>query len=197
MPRRHFIIYVPGLGDNRVRGQTLALALWRVFGVQTQLYQMNWVDGEAFPPKLERLLAQIDAYHAAGRVVSLVAASAGASAALNAYVQRPDKISGVVFICGKLGGSFHPSYHQTNPAFAQSMEMLPKNLGKLLPADTAKMLSLHPIDDPIVPIANTKLPGVLSQRMPVHGHFLGIAYGLTVRAGANVRFLKRTLSQAF
>ena len=189
--RKHIIIYIPGLGDSRVKGQRIALESWTRFGVKTHLHQMNWADGEAFTPKLTRLMVEIDKYTAQGLTVSLIAASAGASAAVNAYVQRQDAINGVIFVCGKLAGSFHSSYHQTNPAFAQSMEMLPASLAQLTDTDKSKMLSLHPVSDPVVPVAQTRISGVQSSRMPVSGHAVGIGYGIIVRAGANVRFFKR------
>jgi hypothetical protein len=196
MVKKHIIIYIPGLGDSRVKGQRLALRTWTRFGVRTHLHQMNWADGEAFEPKLKRLVSEIDIYKKQGLTVSLIAASAGASAAVNAYVQRKDDLNGVIFVCGKLSGYFHPSYHQTNPAFAQSMEMLPTSLAWLNDVDTAKMLSLHPIVDPTVPVAQTRIPGVRNHRMPVSGHAIGIGYGITVRAKANVRFFKQLAHRA-
>ena len=57
---------------------------WPKYGVEAELFQMNWGDKEPWAPKFERLLLRIDELLSAGKDVALVGASAGASAAINA-----------------------------------------------------------------------------------------------------------------
>ncbi len=191
----HAVIYIPGLGDSRVRGQQIAVNAWKARGVEPYLFQMNWMDGEAFEPKINRLLALVDKLDGEGKRVSLIAASAGASAALNAYALRQDKINGVVSICGKLSGrgiaSVHPGLYQRNPAFHESMQRLTASEAQLDYDARQRILSMHPIFDESVPVSETKLPGTIPRRMPVTGHFFGIAYGLTAGSLAALRFLKQ------
>lgn len=194
MPRPLAVIYVPGLGDTRIRGQKTAVNLWKLQGVESYLFQMNWMNGEQFQPKLTRLLALIDKLHSEDKSVALVAASAGGSAALNAFAARQEIIVGMVSICGKLDargyGTVHPMLYRKNPAFMESMQMLGDSEAALNDSARARILSLHPIADEAVPVKETKLPGVLSQQMPVMGHFFGIAYGLTIGSRRLLRFLK-------
>jgi hypothetical protein len=188
---KHAVIYIPGLGDARVAGQRWAVAAWKIYGIEPHLFVMHWNDGEAFAPKLERLLACIDQLVAAGKTVSLVSASAGSSAALTAFAARQEHISGVACICGKLQGyeSVQPVTYRKNPAFGQAMQQLPAS-HKLLGSEARKrIVSLHALADESVPIADTKLPGAQSRSMPVVGHFWGIAYGLTLGSFGILRFL--------
>ncbi len=189
----HAIVYIPGLGDSRIKGQQTAVNAWKLQAVEPYLFQMNWANGEPFAPKLDRLLSLIDHLAAEGKTVSLIGASAGASAALNAYAVRKASINGLVSICGKLGGveSVHPTTYSRNPAFSDSMRLLSASTAALKPETRIRILSTYPIADESVPIADTKLLGVHQKRMPVVGHFAGIAYGLTIGSFGAIRFLKR------
>jgi pimeloyl-ACP methyl ester carboxylesterase len=191
--QKHYVIYIPGLGDSKVGGQQKAVNIWRLYGVKPYLFQMHWDDGEAFAPKLTRLLAHIDKMHAEGYYVSLVAVSAGASAALNAYAERREIISGVVCICGQIMGAHHVSGYTyvRNPAFGESMQMLQSSLKKLTTEDRRHIYSLHPVADPVVPVRDTRLPGSIEGRLPTTGHATTIAYGITIAARKIMRFLKQ------
>ncbi len=193
MHKTHAIVYIPGLGDGRIKGQQKAINTWKLQGVEPHLFQMNWADGEAFAPKFERLLALVDKLVAEGKTVSLIAASAGASAAMNVYAVRSDVINGMVSICGKLSGldSVHPVTYRRNPAFSESMQLLSSSEKALGMVARGRILSIHPIADESVPIADTKLPGVRTKKIPVVGHFAGIAYGLTIGSFGAIRFLKK------
>jgi pimeloyl-ACP methyl ester carboxylesterase len=193
MLRKNYIIYIPGLGDSKVSGQQKAVNLWRLHGVKAYLFQMRWDNGEAFEPKLERLLAHIDKAHSEGYEVSLVAASAGASAALNAFARRKDVIQGVVCICGQILGYNHVSGYtfKRNPAFGESMQMLKTSLEELTMDDRQRILSLHPVADPVVPVRDTRLPGSIEGRLPTTGHAISIGYAMTIGSRKIMRFLKR------
>lgn len=192
--RRHAVIYVPGLGDSRIAGQSFAVGLWKFQGIEPHLFQVNWADGEQFGPKLERLLALIDKLRKEGKNVSLVGASAGGSFVVNAYARRKQSLHGMVGICGKLQAhgfhSVHDMYYRRNPAFFQSMERLEASENELSNAQRQRILSLHPIFDESVPITETKLPGAKHGMMPTAGHFAGIAYGLTLGSFRIMRFLR-------
>jgi len=189
------VIYIPGLGDRRTGGQERALALWRLQGVAAEIFVVHWHDSEAFEPKFERLLARIDELHASGKRVSLVAASAGASMAVNAFAARPEAVHRLVSICGKLQaigvGSVHSRVYGDNPAFLESMQRLAASEASLDHTHRQRILSMYPMFDESVPVKETQLQDARLLRMPVSGHFFGIAYGLTVGSRKAIRFLKQ------
>lgn len=192
MSQKHAVIYIPGLGDSRATGQRIAINSWKLQGIEPHFFQMLWMDGEGFQPKLERLLAKVDSLTAEGRTVSLISASAGASAALNAYANRQDVVHGLVSICGKLRGydSVSPVVYGRNPAFQQSMEMLPESERLLGMPARGRILSMHALADESVPIADSRLPGSVPRAIPLVGHVPSIAYGLTIGSFGAIRFLK-------
>jgi hypothetical protein len=188
----HYIIYVPGLGDHRAALQRMAVRLWRLYGVTGVFYPMNWNDGQPFAPKLRGLLDSIDKLTAGGNKVSLVSASAGASAALAAYKQRTKQISGVACLCGKINreAAVNPSYFYTNPAFKESLAAMVKAIARLSAADKARILSARPLYDEIVSVEDAVLAGTQSWIMPVAGHGISIGYGLTLGFWHVLRFLR-------
>ncbi len=191
--KQHHVIYVPGLGDPRYGKQGWALRLWSVYGVYAHYFPLIWGDGELFEPKFKRLINKIDEVYDQGHIVSLVGVSAGASAVVNAYAQRKDKINGVVCICGKLNNpqTMYPHIFIKNPAFKGSMEKLPSSLRKLSSAKRRRILSIHPLSDHSVPPADTIIPGAQEKRVISMGHVFTIATQITLGAPAFISYLKR------
>jgi predicted peptidase len=189
----HHVIYVLGLGDHHTRGQHLAPKYWQLFGVKGHTYLMQWRTKELFAPKLERLLALIDRLAADGSRVSLVGASAGAGAVLVAFAARPDKVAGVVCICGKIN---HPETvkawrFKENPAFEASLTELQRVLPQLSRQQRSRIMSLHPFYDGLVPVADTRLPGARELLIPAFGHVFSIFVALVFAAPIFIRLLKR------
>lgn len=194
MSKGHYVLYIPGLGDAKPTGQKLAMLLWRAQGVHADLLQMNWADKQRFTPKLQRIIDTVDHHVADGYTVSLVAASAGASAALNAYAERLDSIHSVTLICGQvLGGhrSVHPNVFAKNSAFYDSVQLLGNTFDRLDNAARARITSIHPKADEAVPVADTKLPGAVWRQIPTVGHFASIAYGITIESRRIIKDIKR------
>jgi len=190
---RETVIYVPGLGDANPRAQRLLIRTWRVWGVKPLLFQMNWGDGEAFAPKLRRLLKLIDDEVSKGRKVSLVGASAGAGAVINAFAARKDKIQGVVCICGKVNNpeTIGPRYSTGNKAFVDSARQVQFSLDKLdFDADRTRIESRYAIFDPIVSQSDSEIAGAHNRTVPTVGHSITIASQLLFGAPSFLRFLK-------
>lgn len=191
--KQHHVIYVPGIGDNIWHVQSLAVRIWRLYGVWEHFHAMPWFGQESFAPKFQRLLDEINGYVAQGHKVSLAGASAGASAVLNAYVAAPDKINGVVLICPKINGpeTVSKKTYRNNPAFKESLELLQLNLPKLTAQDKAtKILSYISPADGSVSYAGSAIPGVPEKRLPAIKHGYAIMYALTFGAYGLIRFLK-------
>lgn len=189
---KHVILYVPGLGDRMrwlVRLQKWALAFWRAYAVRTEVITMGWSEPVPLKPRFEKLLACIDELHAAGKRVSLVGTSAGASAVISAFVLRSDKISGVVTICGKIQGDIPDTIKELNPCFGQSLEMLAQSLKKLSPQLKRQLLTIYSPLDAVVPPDEATLKGVQKLETRGLGHNPTCAYVLLFRVRSIVRFL--------
>lgn len=189
----HHIIYIPGLGDHGTRVQRLAPKYWQAFGVKGHCYLMHWNDKEGFAPKLDGLLAFIDQLSKDGDPVSLVGASAGASAALVAYAARAETVAGVICICGKIS---HPETVEAwrfreNPAFQESLAQLQQALPGLPAENRSRIMSLRPLYDGVVPTADTNIAGASERVMPFVGHAASIGLALVFAAPLMIGFLKR------
>ncbi len=193
MRKQHHVIYVPGIQDDIYHAQSLPMKFWWLYGLRGHCHPMPWAGEEPYEPKFKRLLAQIDGYLAQGHKVSLLGASAGASAVLNAYVERADKITGLAYVCAKINAPETVSdlTYNANPAFKTALYGLQGNLPRLKPADKDKMHSYYSPGDHYVPYAATTIPGVEESRLPPLKHGFAIIYSLTFGAHRIARFLRR------
>jgi hypothetical protein len=191
--KQHHVIYVPGILDDIYHAQSLAVKTWRIHGVHGHCHPIPWAGKEPWQPKLKKLLAEIDRYKAEGHEVSLIGASAGASAVINAYIERPESIKNVIYICAKINApqTVGRKTYEENPAFKTSLELLQKNLKKLKPEDKKKMLSLYSPADQTVPYLATVIEGVEEQKLPSLRHGRAIMYCLTIGAGRMLRTIKK------
>jgi pimeloyl-ACP methyl ester carboxylesterase len=196
MSKAHHVIYITGLGDQKPLYQPQIINRWKKLGLTPHYHAIGWADGEAFGPKLSRLGAQVDELSANGDLVSLVGISAGAGAALNLYMARRQKITGIVFICGKLIGvdNVNPRYFQENPAFRESLELTQQNIAKLTDEDKAKMLSIRPIYDNVVPIKVMLIPGVKTRTILSALHVPSILLSISIYKVIWINFLKNQAS---
>lgn len=196
MAKEHYVIYITGLGDQKPLYQPQIINRWRKFGLTPHYHPVGWADGEAFAPKLKRLIRKVDEIYGQGHTVSLVGISAGAGAALNVYMERRAKISGLVFICGKLIGysNVNPNYFKKNPAFSESLKLTQVNLTKIKDEDKAKMLSIRPIFDETVPINTQLIPGVNRRLIISIFHIPSIFLAITIYRRMLVNFLKHHAS---
>jgi pimeloyl-ACP methyl ester carboxylesterase len=190
---KHHVFYVPGILDNKWHVQGFLVATWRLYGFQSHTHPMPWAGEEPYQPKFQRLLAAIDEQTEKGNKVSLVGASAGASAVINAYIERADKISGLVYICGKINGpeTVSDETYSKNPTFKTSMQQLQVNLKLLAAADKQKMLSLYSQADIACPYPATTISGVEEKALPRLRHGRAIIYTLSFGAPIVINHLKR------
>lgn len=186
------VIYVPGLGDSRTYNQDKALRLWRLFGIRAHFFPLGWADKEPFEPKLRRLLGKIDELQKDGQSVSLVGVSAGGGAVINAYAQRKN-LTSVICVVGKIHNpqSVGNSVYKTNPAFKQSAYMVEENLKKLGDNERRRIMSIHPLKDFTVPIADTKIAGAEIRKIWAPGHISAIFVSLVFGGAMIARFIRR------
>lgn len=190
---KHYAIYIPGIGDNKFGLQGLILKFWQLAGVKVTCHSMPWSSRETYQTKITRLINKIDRQTDDEYKVALIGVSAGASAALNAYMQRSNKISRLVYVCGKINGPEYVrrSLYDEQPGFEDSLLELRPNLSKLTATDKNRMLSLFSPADTTVPHKATVIPGVREVALPGFGHILAIFYTLTFGAPKVIKFIKR------
>lgn len=183
MSKKIAAIYIPGIGDQKTRGQDKAIQLLRLFGIKPYYFAFGWADGSKdFNNRLDELLKEIDSLNSRGYKVSLVAASAGASGALNVFAKRKDIINSVSLICGKVHNleSIGSAYLQRNPKFADNIKLLPESMGRLDTKDGRRIMSIRPVRDGVVPPEDTIIDGARNIQSFTFGHSTTIAHYLTV-----------------
>lgn len=198
MPKQKLhIIYIPGLGDRNPKYQRLAVRAWRMFGVSSELFHVDWHDKKDFAPKFSELRQAIAAARMSGHAVGLVCASAGGTAAMQAYADTDDRIAGVVCIAAKINNpqAVGDWYKKSSPAFWQAMQSTPAALTKLDQSKRRRIRSVYALFDPIVPARDSKISGAQNRRSLSVGHAFTIALQLTVGAWSNIAFLKRTATE--
>lgn len=186
------VIYLPGLGDWRSHGQEAVLKLWRAYGLTVHYHKLGWGDKESFEPKKQRILDKIDSLTKDGGQIALIGTSAGASASINAFAERRDKVSSVVCLCGKLKNpdTVSEGRYERNPAFKDSMKQLPNSLARLSLADRSRIMSVHPLHDGTVPIQDTIVKGIVEEKIPTIGHSFSIGFSLTFGSASIADFIR-------
>jgi pimeloyl-ACP methyl ester carboxylesterase len=191
---RHYIIFVPGLADKTYSfWLQLAMFTWVGHWLKTHCFKANWVSKtESFAHKLGRLIKIIDHAAAKGYTVSLVAASAGSSMALNALYKRPDGIHRVISIVGKLKHpeAVAPELYALNPAFEDSLRASANVETKLTPSQRKKILVVRAMRDSYVPSRDGAVKDAHVTTMHTMGHVSSIILALTIYQRRLIRFVK-------
>ena len=193
MSKTLHIIYIPGISDHNISSQRRAIKTWGRFGVEAEICQMIWNDGQPWQAKFDRILKAIDDAVAQGKDVGLVGVSAGATAALNAYAVRKDVIKGVVCIAGKIhrpetvGGL----YKAQNPAFITSAYECQKALETLSATDRKRIQTRYGLFDNIVMTRDSQIAGAHNKRLIMILHIPIIATQIYLHVGSIVRFIQR------
>ncbi len=189
----HDVIYVPGIGDDPRGLQEKLIQTWKIFGARPHRFELPWDGQQSFDSKLAHLLSYIDGLTQQGHRVSLVGASAGAGAVINAFAARPDTVSGVICIAGKVN---HPqtigsAYRKRSAAFHESAVLVKGSLAQL---DELKKLaaiqSRYALLDPIVLRRDSIVKGATNVTVPTIGHATTIATQLVFGAPFYLKFLK-------
>lgn len=199
MPKKHKVIVIPGLGDRRIKPLEMAVAHWRLQGLEPIVHAVGWHDREdSFEPKLQRLTKMIDRFSQAGDKVSLVGTSAGGSAALNAFIERRDAVHRVINVCGRLrvgpetGFRSFESKSKSSPAFAESVKLCELKQETLTDSDKEKVMTVRAMfGDELVPSETTIIEGAYNTKVPTLEHVFSIAMSLTLFSRPLIAFLKR------
>ena len=186
--RQSNIIFVGGLnpGDDR-RLEWVAERWNRKYGIECFVFNMDWYSkcSPSFDYNMRKLVAKVDELSQKGPV-SLVGLSAGASAVLNAFVDRREEIEHVVLICGRIkrgnmrGIRSFRNRTASSAAFAISILEAEDNLSALTDDDKQKILTVVAgLGDELVPYDTATINGVKIVRTPTFGHVISIICSLT------------------
>ena len=192
MPKLH-IMYIPGLGDHKIAGQRRAIALWRLHCVTAEVFQMNWADSETWERKFAHLLERIDELTTNGVRVGLVGASAGASAAINAFAVRQDTVAGVVLISGKVNHAetVGQEVRSKNPSFWTSIQACEHSLSQLGSNERRRIQSRYAFKDMVVTATDSYVQGADNRVQPSVGHVTTIGTQIIFAAPLIIKFLKK------
>jgi hypothetical protein len=187
------VIYIPGLGDRRKFGQDQIIKLWRVFGITPYYFPINWYKKEGFDKKLGRLLESIEELKRVHGSVSLVGISAGAGAAINAFATS-NSVDSVILVCGKINNpqTIGEQRFKLNPDFRKSAFDVSRSLEKLNKSDRARILSIHPWSDDVVPIKDTMVEGAQEKTFAGWSHVSGIFFTVIFGGRTISKFIKET-----
>jgi len=157
------------------------------------MFDMAWVDDGGFEKRMTELDRRIESITHAGYTVSLIGASAGASAALVGYERNKSRIHAVVTLCGALGpsNSIGQTVYKVNPRFEEAMLRLPAAVQSLAPDDLRRILNAYAKQDSVLGEEHTVLAGAQYLRLPIKGHMLGVAYGLLIGVRTFVAFVRK------
>lgn len=186
------VLYIPGLGDEKVRGQKFAVHMWRLWGVESEVLVAQWANDEAWDAKYTRLLARVDELIAENKNVAVIGTSAGASAAINVYAARKSQLVGCVVIAGKINNAaaIGERYRRKHPAFVQSVEICEKALQGLSDSDRRRIMSRYALFDGLIPRRDSYIAGAQNRVAPSMGHAFTIATQITIGAPLFLHFLK-------
>ena len=186
------IIFIPGLGDTNPKWQARAVKLWHLYGYKSQLIAMNWNDKLPWSEKQKKLIDKIDKLSSQDYKIVLVGASAGSTAAINAYAIRKSQILGVITIAGKINrpATLGERYYADNPSFIESINQAQKSLKLLTPEDKNKILCIYSMRDGLVSMQDSIIEGAIKYKTRVPYHPLVIGYYLTFGFCRIHRFIK-------
>ncbi len=189
MVPKHHIIYLPGIGDHKDHGQIKILNSWTSAGIEVRYHRVGWAAEEPLDIKIEKVVKLINKLD--GRV-SVVGVSAGASLAINVMAACEDKVLAVVLICGKFikAQKIGPNYSLKNPILKESVEQSEQNLKAMPPYQKQKILSIRPIFDNVVPVADMVIPGATNQRIVSFWHIPSIFLAITIYRRSIISFIK-------
>lgn len=195
---KHHVIYVPGIADDIGKVQSRIVKLWRFQGVQPETYVIPWAGKNNYDDSKRVLNKRIQMLVSRGDKVSLVGASAGGCAVMNAYLENPSQVSGVAMICPKLinADNIGKRIVSKNPAFKQAMEELQIRLNSLTESSKRDLVSFISPRDGLVSYHDSAIVGVKEVRLPGLRHNLAILYTLTFGSRRLIKELRRIADSA-
>lgn len=189
------VIVVPGLDDGRYNFMPLLAKLWNREDVVIRVCRVGWRDHGTYEHKLQKLLNLIDELTGQGFQVALIGISAGGSLTINAFVERPDDVVGVISVCGRLrpGQNVKPTLEEagtTSRAFIRSVEVCGKMQHRLTRQQRRRVLTMRPWRDQVVPMSTMLLQHSPYRRVFGFSHVQSIVTCMVFYRKPILRFLR-------
>lgn len=200
MMKSHHIIYIPGLNDQHPLNRNLSAVVplfWKQYGITMHVLRLHWEEGDSIAPKLRTITNMIDTLVAQGYSVSLIGQSAGGSAALNAFYEKRDMVTGIVNITGRVraGEGVTPTLDEAakySPAFKESVQLFEKEYEpKLTSHERKRIMTIKPFWDKRVPKSTVAIPGAINITLPLIEHSLSGSLIVTLYVGKMIDFLNK------
>lgn len=192
---RHNVVILPGLSDG-VENIILATNWWRNKGLEPHVLKVGWRDGSTdFQPKLDEILRFINQLSSQGRL-SIVGTSAGGSAALNAFLARPDIVERAVNICGRLRAGKHrrrslERMSATSEPFRHSVLLFEESEPRISDELKRRIMTVTArFGDELVPADTSVLEGAYNIKVPTGEHMFSIGMSLTLIAKPVIDFIQ-------
>lgn len=191
---RHYIVYIPGLGDNYDALRRFLLFFWRLYGVRVEYVSMKWYDGRPYNEKYKRVTAAIQNAQALGYTVSVIGESAGGSMAMNVFA-RNEKLHRLVSLCGvnSYTTPISPRIFQRGPAFKESVSILNASQADVVKTRVQRITSITARYDPVVPIKSNIIPNARQVTVWSMGHFTTILLCLSILSFIPICEVKRKI----
>ncbi len=194
MRKKHYLIIVPGLGDNYFLLKHATKDWEKKYKLTPYFHAIGWKN-KKFTTSLKSLIQKIDSLSRNNNKVSLLGCSAGGSAVLNAFVLRRKKIYRVINNCGRLrrGKDIFPSLGfaaRGYPAFKDSVLLCEKNQKKLTKKDLKKIMTIRALVDEVVPSSTTIIQGAKNIEIFSIQHTISIYLSISVYSKNILQFLQ-------
>lgn len=194
MKNPHYIIIIPGLGDN-VKAMKLATSWWKKYDMEVVVHYVGWRDGSKdFEKKLNEVISLVDELSKKGKV-SVVGTSAGGSLAFNTFIKRSDKINKAISICGRLKKGNHKirsldKKSSSSETFKQSVLLFEENISKLTADQKSRMMTVSArFGDELVPADTSYIEGIYNVKIPTAEHLISIGSSLTLFSKRIIKFV--------
>ena len=191
---KHYIIYIPGLGDRYDGLRRFLLFFWRIFGVTVEHVPMKWYDSKPYEEKYKRVDSAIRNAQTLGYTVSVIGESAGGSMAMNIFAGN-DTIYRMISLCGvnTARSPIASSIFRKGPAFKTSVASIADSQTDVEKDKIDHITSITALYDPTVPVARNSIPGARHVKLWSIGHFPTIVLALSLLSFIVVREVRRTI----
>lgn len=197
--KKHKVIIVPGLGDNKVFHIKFATNHWTKKGLDVLIHRFDWMNNyESFETKFNRLLKLVDSLVLEDNTISLVGLSAGGSAVLNVLVERKKMIHKVVNICGRLRTGSDKGFRtlrdksKNSPSFYKSVKYFEKKEKSLNSDELQRIMTVRAkFGDELVPSNTVSIEEAYNITIPTIEHVLSIGLALSVFSKEIISFLQK------
>ncbi len=193
----HKVILIPGLGDEGGKFEW-AVRNWKTkYDIDPHVFVFGWKDKETgFEGRLDNLTGLIDELSSENTNLTLIGASAGASACFNAYYKRREEVGMLMNVCGRLRKCVNvtPSLDwaaRNSKAFYQSVIKCEEDLSSLTSDDLKKVYTFRGLYDEIVPSSTSIVSGATNETIFSFEHMLSGILMMTLYSNKLIRIIKR------